>query len=96
MLNEFANRKNFMDYLRTEPQPVKISFKKKNGDIRNMSATLNSKFMPVNENAQTESEPEMNEKSTVVVWDMEKEGFRSLIYDNLISANGFVGNGSKQ
>ena len=58
--------------------PMTFIFRKKDGDVRRMTATTNKKWIPGNEPIVQRSE------KAITVYDMEKEAFRN------VSAEAFV------
>ena len=60
---------------------VVLSFKKKDGSIREMVCTTMDEYIPpVSGNS-------VPNDSLVTVWDLENEGWRSFRYESVISAN---------
>lgn len=65
--------------------PVRVSFTKLDGTIRNMECTTNIDLIPIEFHPkQKESTLKPNDK-VVCVYDLENNGWRSFIADNVIS-----------
>ena len=81
-LMEFAmNRQELIEKLSHDI--LKIGFKKKDGSERFMKCTLNSEYVPSYEK-KTDREKKVNE-SVLPVYDLEKEGWRSITVDSIFS-----------
>jgi len=61
-----------------------IVFTKKDGSERTMRATLNPGIIPVEKHPKSQTEQSTN-TNVVAVYDLENEGWRSFIKENLIS-----------
>lgn len=76
------NKEQMKDLLRQGE--CEIVFTKKNGDERQMVCTLHPDYLPVMEEGDgTRRSPETEQ--TIVVWDVEANGWRSFRIDSLIS-----------
>ncbi len=65
--------------------PVQVSFKKIDGTVRDMKCTTNLDLIPVEFHPkQNDSTRTVNDK-IVCAFDLEKQGWRSFIADNVIS-----------
>jgi hypothetical protein len=64
-----------------------ITFTKKDGSERVMKCTLDSDLMPKFESKETdrETKPRPEDPNNIVVWDLEKEGFRKIGLNSIIS-----------
>lgn len=60
--------------------PMTFIFRKKDGDVRRMTATTNPKWIPDNQRIEQRSD------KALTVYDMEKEAFRSISADTFICA----------
>ena len=61
---------------------INVKFTKTDGSVRSMKCTLNEKIVPSYEN-KSGREKNIN-NNIVVVWDTEKEDWRSFRYDSVI------------
>ena len=61
---------------------VLVTFKKKDGTIRNMLCTLNPEYMPQEPEGKEKKERKVNE-NVQVVYDIEAPGWRSFRWDSL-------------
>lgn len=61
---------------------VRLSFKKKDGETREMLCTLKAELLPTKED---ESKEKKKNPDVLAVWDLEKEGWRSFRCDSLIA-----------
>lgn len=68
-------------YMALHNGTVRLSFKKKDGETREMLCTLKSELLPVKED---DSKEQKRNPDVLAVWDLEKEGWRSFRYDSLI------------
>ena len=69
---------------------VKLSFDKvKDGQVRNMRATLDSRFIPEDKRPTTTLEPN-EKKETVRVYDLDVEGWRSFRVNSLQTFDAIV------
>lgn len=66
---------------------VDLQFKKVNGDLRNMEATLSEDLIPVSDIPEEGKERKTNAE-IVVVYDLEVNGWRSFRTENLIEYRG--------
>ena len=83
---EFEPRRNDDDYRREVEELLRhnycaFEFQKVDGTIRDMKCTLKVDDLP---EEFTSSETSNSKPGLLVVWDIEKEGFRSLRYDSVI------------
>jgi hypothetical protein len=62
---------------------VNLQFKKVNGDLRNMVATLKSDLIPEKDIPEEGKERKSNE-NIVVLYDLQVEGWRSFRIENLV------------
>jgi len=78
-----SQRQALTEILKTHDR-VKVVFTKVNGDERTMFCTLSPNILP----AQTDLEEQVQNKTpnpdTLVVWDIEAEGWRSFRLDSVI------------
>jgi hypothetical protein len=61
---------------------VRLSFKKKDGETREMLCTLNDDLLPKKE---VEAKERKKNPDVLAVWDCEKEGWRSFRIDSIIT-----------
>lgn len=68
---------------------VTITFKKLNGDIRNMECTLAESYLPVANKNDKMSQRKIREISPEVlcVWDINKNDWRSMRWDNIMEVS---------
>ena len=66
---------------------VDLQFKKVNGDLRNMEATLNEDLIPASDIPEEGKERKTNEE-IVVIYDLGVNGWRSFRTENLIEYRG--------
>ena len=71
------NRDDMIETL--EQYKTKVTFKKINGEIRDMICTLNENYLPKTETSNVEN-PEI-----VTVWDLEKSAWRRFRVDSVIN-----------
>jgi hypothetical protein len=64
---------------------VCVEFTKANGEYRKMNCTLKSDVLPANTSTQNNSKPYTGEENHMAVWDVDANGWRSFIFDNIIS-----------
>lgn len=69
-------------YLALSQGQVRLSFKKKDGEIREMLCTLKDELLPKKEG---ESKEYKKNPDVLAVWDCEKEGWRSFRTDSIIT-----------
>lgn len=88
-LNGLTTEKNSLQdnqfstlYMALHKGTVRLSFKKKDGETREMLCTLKSELLPAKED---ESKEKKKNSDVLAVWDLEKEGWRSFRYDSLIA-----------
>jgi hypothetical protein len=64
-----------------------VTFTKKDGSERVMTCTLDSDLMPKFDPKETngETKPRPEDPNNIVVWDLEKEGFRKIGVKSIIS-----------
>lgn len=81
------NKTELIEKLKTSE--VTVSFKKKDGTIRDMKCTLMESKIPKNEVANTSDVTKQRKKNEEVlaVFDLEKNEWRSFRWDSLITAN---------
>jgi hypothetical protein len=60
--------------------PMTFVFKKKDGDVRTMTATTNSEWIPTKEVIHQRSD------KAITVYDLEKKAFRNVSVDALVTA----------
>tara|TARA_Y100000033_G_C2676457_1_gene76906 strand:+ start:182 stop:520 length:339 start_codon:yes stop_codon:yes gene_type:complete len=60
---------------------AKFHFQKVNGELRDMYCTLNPNVLPETTNSELSSQ---SKPGILVVWDIEKEGWRSIKYESVI------------
>lgn len=66
---------------------VKVTFKKKDGDLREMVCTTNLNLIPEQFHPKGKIQLSEETKSTSIrVWDVTAQGWRSFLVDNVISA----------
>lgn len=61
-----------------------VSFTKKNGEIRDMTCTLNQQYMPEQEQPKEGASPRKENPDVLPVWDVEKDAWRSFRLDSVI------------
>lgn len=63
-----------------------ITFEKVNGDLRGMSCTLMEKYLPAKEETpdNVEKKPRETNDETLIVWDLDKEAWRSIRIKSII------------
>jgi len=69
-------------------QVLEVVFKKADGSVRKMRATLSPKYLPApGESVQSDSEQQLltEEKQAIAVWDIDVKGWRSFRTDRVIS-----------
>ena len=76
-----SKKQGILDALREGK--VHLQFKKVNGDLRNMVATLNSDYIPES-NFSGEGKERKTNDSVVVLYDLEANGWRSFRVENLV------------
>lgn len=69
-------------YLALSQGQVRLSFKKKDGETREMLCTLKDELLPKKE---ANGKEYKKNPDVLAVWDCEKEGWRSFRYDSIIS-----------
>jgi hypothetical protein len=69
---------------------VVVEFTKKNGEFRRMTCTLSPDYVPPKTNI-TESTKKPN-PNNCSVWDVDAQGWRSFIWDNVTDITSFVEN----
>lgn len=69
-------------YMALHEGKVLLSFKKKDGEVREMLCTLKEDLLPKKE---SEAKEKKKNPDVLAVWDCEKEGWRSFRYDSLIT-----------
>ena len=69
---------------------VNLSFKKANGELREMEATLVTRYIDPKEIKESMANPENADTNHVVCWDMEKKGWRSFKIDTIEEYKGVV------
>ena len=62
---------------------VTLSFKKADGELREMNATLVTKYIDPKEIKESMANPEDSNPNLVVCWDMDKRGWRSFKVDTI-------------
>ena len=81
--DNFSQRQALVEILKKNDR-VKVIFTKVNGDERTMFCTLSPNILPT----QTDLEEQVQDKTpnpdTLVVWDIEAEGWRSFRLDSVI------------
>lgn len=65
--------------------PVRVSFTKLDGTIRNMECTTNLELIPVEFHPKQKETPLQPNDKVVCAYDLENNGWRSFIADNVIS-----------
>lgn len=70
---------------------VNFKFKKKDGEIREMNATLITRLMEANQIKESNPNPPEGDKNLVVCWDVDKNAWRSFNVDTVTEYNGIVG-----
>jgi len=80
---EVYNKNQIKEILLNEV--VSLSFEKKDGSIREMTATLIADQLPVVDAAASKEKPLNNKKSdsSIAVWDVDKKAWRSFRWDSL-------------
>lgn len=77
-----------LNALRNNTPPPIIKFEKSDGTIREMLATLNQKYIPLEEEvAQNRKQKKKPNPNIQVVYDIEKSGFRSFHWDSLVDVD---------
>lgn len=76
-------REDLIELLTTDV--LDITFDKLNGDERTMTCTLQEKYIPVprKEDALSQTKIRNLEEKTIVVWDINANGWRSFRYDRV-------------
>lgn len=71
---------------------VEVTFKKLDGDERVMACTLKANYLPESKRDDPLSQTKIRnlEEKTVVVWDINAQGWRSFRYDRIISVNPLI------
>lgn len=82
VLGAMLNRDEVIDLLKTKDS-VEVKFIKKDGTVRVMKCTLNPKNIPTN--ASSEGSNRKKNLSSIAVYDMEKEDWRSFLVDSIMS-----------
>lgn len=80
-MNQFNISKNELEYI-LKNSTLNIQFKKLNDEVRTMFCTLKESFLPEIKN---KNDNKNNNEDLLVVWDIDKNGWRSLRISNLIS-----------
>lgn len=62
---------------------IKVQFTKTDGSDRTMTCTLQEKLIPTPKEADPSKKTKKVNESSVVVWDLEKQAFRSFKIDSL-------------
>ena len=69
---------------------VSLKFKKKNGDERDMNATLVTRLIESNKIKESNPNSPQGDSNLVVCWDVDANDWRSFNVDTLIEYNGLV------
>lgn len=70
---------------------VSLTFKKKNGDARDMQATLVTRLMDPKKIKESNPNPPDGNNNLVVCWDIEANDWRSFNVDTIKEYHGLVG-----
>lgn len=69
-----------------EDAPIVVEFEKKDGTVREMKCTLHESFLPPMPEPDPDKPAKKKNPDIQVVWDIEKEAFRSFRWDTLLTA----------
>jgi hypothetical protein len=70
---------------------VSLKFKKKDGEIREMNATLVTRLMEANQIKESNPNPPDGDSNLIVCWDVDKNAWRSFNVDTITEYTGLVG-----
>ena len=69
---------------------VGFTFKKKNGELREMKATLVTSQIQSNQLKEENPNPPNSDKNLIVCWDIDASGWRSFNVDTLTEYSGII------
>lgn len=69
---------------------VSFTFKKKNGEMRDMQATLVTRLMESNQIKESNPNPPEGDSNLIVCWDVEANAWRSFNMDTVTEYRGLV------
>lgn len=86
--NELVSSPEFREWLlgllKDDNKSTVVTFKKKDGTIREMRCTRNPKFIPEDQQPKTDSE---GSETSIRVFDLDKQEWRSFIVENVTKVN---------
>jgi hypothetical protein len=77
------NKSELIELLKNDE--ATITFKKVNGDNRVMTCTLKESVISRSADSSVATKTRNFSDAVVAVWDVEKQGWRSFVFDNLVS-----------
>lgn len=85
MITQNMITENLKNLLNESHNPVRVSFTKINGTIRNIECTTNLDLIPVEFHPKQKEPTAISNDKVVRVYDLENEGWRSFRFDNVLS-----------
>lgn len=70
---------------------VNLTFKKANGELREMNATLITRYIDAKEIKESMANPPESDPNLVICWDIDKKGWRSFKIDTIEEYKGVTG-----